>query len=35
MAYNKMVDILRAQRRANLVDLSYAADQSETGQIKR
>ncbi len=34
MAYNKMVDILRANRRANLVDLSYADQTGETGQIE-
>ncbi len=35
MAYNKMVDILRAQRRANWVDLSYADEISEDHQLDR
>jgi len=34
MAYNKMVDILRAQKRANLVDLSYADQTGENRQIE-
>lgn len=34
MAYNKMVDILRAHRRANLVDLSYADEIGEDQQIE-
>ena len=35
MAYNKMVDVLRANRRANLVDLQHAEGMSEDRQEEK